>query len=336
MFAEPITVSNNWIRAVLQRAERLGVDTEAELARVGVEPARLNDESARIGIDETVRIWQACAAASGDAHFGLHFGANVRPGTFHIVGYTLMNSTTLQGAFEKLQRYQRLISDGGVLQQVPMREGIWLIYHTRPERMPFCYHQIDAALAAIVSFSRILTSHEFSPLRVCFQRPAPDSVAEYERILGCPVHFDAQFDGVLTTEAALATPLPDADDELCELHERIARRRLAQLERAGSWQEQTREIIARRLADKRLCRRTVAEQLRLSERSLRRKLAEEGTSFQRVLDETRRQHALSLIAERGVGLGAVGERVGFADPSAFYRAFRRWTGTTPGAYRRAG
>lgn len=336
MKAARVTVSTTWIKSILNFAGQQGVDTEAILASLNLDAQLLERAGARFSIDDTVRIWQACAEACGDPCFGLRFGQRIRPGSLHIVGYTLMNSATLGDALERLQRYQRLISDGGMLHRIPSARGIWLVYRPRPERLPFCDHQIDAVMAAVLTLSRVVTGRDLVPLEVSFQRPRLEPVEAYECHFRCPLVTGGQFDGILVSRDLLELPLLEADTELCRLHENHALHRLRLLHSEDSWQSKTEALIEQHLADPAFGRAAAASLLGLSERSLQRKLAEEETSFQELLDRIRQRRAMEYLADSQRSLAEVGEALGFSDISAFYRAFKRWTGRTPGDFRLSG
>ena len=332
MHEKEITVSLNWVKGLLLFAENQGCDKKVLLKKSGL-GFDILDKSLRLTMDQTVNLWGACISETADPFFGLHLGEQVRPSTFHIVGYTLMNSANLSEAFDKLNQYQRLISDGGVFQRVPVAKGVWLIYHPRPGAIPFFYHQIDAVLAAMLTFSRWVTGKVLEPIEVSLKRGAILDAEEYTRVFGVTPNFNADFDGVLMSHETLALPLLEADEELCEVHERHARQRLAELKGVSSLSDQVTLILQRYISGHDADRAFVAEKIGLSEKTLQRKLAEEGVTFQGIYNELRKRLALEYVSDTGIPLTEVALMLGFSDSSAFYRAFKRWTGSTPGDYR---
>lgn len=335
MVDDEITVSLNWVKKIVTFAEQLGCNNFSLLEEAGL-PTDLLDKSIRLTMDETVRLWGACINQAGDPFFGLHLGEQVRPTTLHIVGYTLMNSANLSDAFEKLNHYQRLISDGGVFQRVPVKKGVWVIYHSRPGSLPFFFHQVDAVLTSILSFSNCVTGYSLTPLEVSMKRVLPADCDEYVRVFGVKPSFNSDFDGILISHDILDLPLLEADEELCEIHEQHAKQRLSELQKIRNLSDQVEFILEKHITDPDLGRSFVAKQLGVSEKSLQRKLAEAGQTFQSLHINVRKRLSLGYVSDTTIPLTDIALLLGFSDSSAFYRAFKRWTGSTPGDYRADG
>ncbi|UZE95587.1 AraC family transcriptional regulator [Alkalimarinus alittae] len=332
MHDKEITVSLSWVKGLVTFAEQQGCERATLFKKSGLAIDAL-EKAQRLTMDETVNLWGACISETRDPFFGLHLGEQVRPSTFHIVGYTLMNSASLCEAFDKLNQYQRLISEGGVFQRVPSAKGVWLIYHPRPATIPFFYHQIDAVLTAFLAFSRWVTGKKIQPIEVSLNRVSVDSLDEYKRVFNVTPNFNAEFDGLLMTHDTMSLPLLEADEELREIHERHARQRLIALQKTKTTADQVSMILQTHMADSDAGRLFVAKKIGLNEKGLQRKLAEEGVTFQGLYNEIRKRLALDYVSDTGIPLAEVSIMLGFSDSSAFYRAFKRWTGCTPGNYR---
>ena len=332
MVDDEITVSLNWVKRIVSFAEQLGCKKVSLLEEASL-PLDVLDKSLRLTMDETVRLWGACIRQAGDPFFGLHLGESVRPSTFHIVGYTLMNAANLSEAFEKLNQYQRLISDGGVFQRVPVKKGVWVVCHSRPGALPFFFHQVDAILTSLLSFSNWVSGNALIPIEVSMKRSPPEDISEYIRVFGVRPSFDSDFDGVLISHDVLDLPLLEADQELCEIHEHHAKQRLSELEKNHSLSDRVELIIEKHIAEPDLGRSFVAKQLGMSEKSLQRKLAEKTLTFQSLYVGVRKRLALGYLSDTTIPLTEISILLGFSDSSAFYRAFKRWTGRTPGDYR---
>jgi len=156
----------SWVHTLLGAARRLGVGDAPLLRRAGIAPAELQQD--RWPIDYITRLWRAAAELTGDPSFGLHAGAHVGPGSFNVVSFILQSSATLRDALGVLQKYQRLISDGGRFQLLPGAQESWLVYHPCQGELAFSPHQIEAVLAATVSFTHWIAQSTRPPLLARF------------------------------------------------------------------------------------------------------------------------------------------------------------------------
>lgn len=328
------TVSMGWVGTVLVAAERQGVARGALLAQAGIAPEELAAE--RWPIDHITRLWRAAVHCTQDAGFGLKAGAGVGPASFNVVSYLLQSAPTLRAALALVQKYQRLISDGGRFQTITGPEACWVVYHPRQGALAFSPHQIEAVLAAVVVFARWVTGSALRPQRVQLSQARIGPLAGYREVFQCPVDFEQAFSGVLLANAQLDAPLPQANAQLAQAHHQQAAARLATLSRQDGLEQTLRMWIASQLQGQAPARAQAARALGLSERTLARRMRAEGLSYSALLDGVRRDAALQAVAQTTRALSDIALALGYAEPSVFTRAFRRWTGATPGHWRSRG
>lgn len=323
----------SWVNTVLDAAQRQGLERAPLLAAAGISEAELNRQ--RWPIDHITRLWRAAAALAQDPGFGLKAGALVRPASFNVVSYILQSAPTLREAFGVLQQFQRLISDGGRFQMIAGETASWVVYHPRQGTLAFSPHQLEAVLAAVLSFTRWVTGTAAVPQRVQFSQSALGPLAGYAAVFQCPVEFEQAFSGLLLDNALLDTPLPQADAQLASVHRQYATERLAALSDNASFADGLRTWLAAQLGGTLPTRAQTAQAFGLSPRSLARQLHAEGKSYTALLDEARRAHACEAVGRSVRSFVDIAQSLGFAEASTFNRAFRRWTGSTPGAWRSA-
>lgn len=326
------TVAIGWVLAIVAAALRAGASADQLLAEAGLSQLP-SDPLARVPLDGVVRLWRAAVGQTGDCSFGLHMGEQVEPGSFNVVAYTLLSSHSLREAIGHMQRFQRLISDGARLQLVEQNGFAWLVYHPVEATLPFSPQQVEAVLACAVRLGKWIAGSGFSPQRVCLTHQPIGSITEYRRVLDGEPEFGAAFNALGLPSESIDKPLPARNPELCQLHESLARRHLSSLEQSISWKQRVSTVLRHMLAQGTTQKEQVAAVLGLSPRALQNRLAEEGCSFVQILDQVRHQLALDYIADPLLTLGQIAVLLNFSDASAFYRAFRRWTGAVPGEYR---
>jgi len=327
------SVSISWVNTVLATAQQQGVAREALLARAGIAAHELGAE--RWPIDHITRLWCAAARCTQDASFGLKVGAGAGPASFNVVSFLLQSAPTLREAFPLLQQCQSLISDGGRFQTIAGADSCWVVYHPSQGELAFSPHQIEAVLAAVVVFTRWITGTSLRPLAVQFSQARLGPLATYREVFRCPVSFEQAFSGVLISNALLDAPLPQADAQLAQVLHEHARERLAALSARTELGQALRTWVAAQLQTHLPTRAQAARVLGLTERTLARRLQAQGSSFSAVLDEARREVALQALAHTQRPLAEIGQALGYAEPSVFNRAVRRWTGSTPAAWRLA-
>ena len=172
------------------------------------------------------------------------------------------------------------------------------------------------------------------PARVQFSQPRLGPVQGYQTVFNCPVEFEQAFSGVLVENTVLDQPLPQADPQLAQVHERYTSARLKALTMNSASVAELQRWLAARVGPVLPRRADAAEVLGISERTLARRLRDQGHTFDGLLDEVRRQKALQAVAETSAALPEIAESLGFAEVSTFYRAFKRWTGSPPVRWRK--
>ncbi|WP_447748503.1 AraC family transcriptional regulator [Pseudomonas nicosulfuronedens] len=321
----------SWVNTVLGAAQRQGVARDKLLRAAAIAPAELEQE--RWPVDHITRLWRAAAQLTGDPGFGLKAGALVGPASFNVVSYLLQSAPTLREAIAVVQKYQRLISDGGRLQMIPGAHTSWLVYHPCQDRLPFSPQQIEAVLAAVVAFAHWNTGSFQPPLKVQFSHTRIGPMGGYHSVFQCPVEFDQAFSGILLDNALLDAPLPQADAQLARVHQQHAAARLSALSPASELVDDLRRWIDSQLYGQPPTRDRAAQALGLTPRTLARRMREQQLDFSTLLDQARRDAALHAVMYSSQALADIGQGLGFAEPSTFWRAFKRWTGATPAQWR---
>jgi AraC-like DNA-binding protein len=327
------TSSVRVLRAVAAALAHEGGDVAAFLAEVGIAPEVVADDEARMPFEQLERAWDLVPRFSSDDAFGLHLAERTSPGAFDVLDYVARSCANLREAFERLVRFQRLLHDVVAVTLEPHGDQVWVVHRVAVDPAGVPRHAAEAAVASWLVRARSFANADVRPLVVRFQHAAPVDVAEHARILRCPVEFSSETNVVVVAQKDLELPIVTADSGLRTLLDKHAELILAKLPRQGLV-SQVRAALTEELPRGSPDLGAVAKRLGTSTRSLQRRLADEGTRFDDLLDDLRRELAFRYLAEPGVTLGEIAFLLGYSDPSAFNRAFRRWAGCTPQAHRR--
>jgi len=319
---------------IVKALEMDGLDCRAMFSQLGLDFDALDDQDARFPQDSMTRLWQRAVELSGNPAIGLNMGKVARPASFHVVGYALMSSRTLIEGFQRLVRYQRIIAEGADLSIRQLDDSYGLILTVHGDHIPPTRQSAEASLACALSLCNWLTGRTLRPVKVLFQGDEPLDLAPYRQAFPAPLIFGAPYDALIFERADMEAPLPTANEAMALLHDRFAGEYLARFSESRVTHK-ARQVLCRLLPQGEPKRDLVAQALHLSQRTLQRRLQEEGTSFQSLLDDTRRELAEQYLAQPTMTLLQIAYLLGFADPSNFFRAFRRWFNVTPGEYRAA-
>lgn len=332
----PPTIASGAVRKLLDGARAHGLDIERLCADAGTRPDVADDPDARLPLPLLHALWEAVAARRPQPDLALEGARHYRPGDYGLVGFVAASSATLGDGLDAVVRYARLWTDSPVMRWTAPGE---VDVETRPamaDRLGLRL-TIEAALAELLHGARVLTGQPaLAPARVRVGHPPPATTAAHDAFFAVAVEFGAPRTALTFATDQLATPLPGHDSQLGAFLRTLARDGLARRAPPDDLLGQVRAQIAERLARALPDAATVAGALAMSERTLRRRLDDAGTSFRAELDAVRAELATSYVRDRRLPLSEVAFLLGFAEQSAFNRAFRRWTGQTPSAARARG
>jgi AraC-like DNA-binding protein len=326
------TTSASWALGIVKSMEMDGIDCQALFRELGLNYGALEDPDARFAQDSMTRLWQRAVELSGNPAIGLNMARVVRPASLSVAGYAAMSSRTLKDGFERMVRYQRIIADAADITLSLTDEGYELKVTVHGDHLPAVRQSAEASLAFALAFCSWLTGRPLNPRRVLIQGEQPKNVEPYKRTFRGPITFSARHDSLIFERADFEATLPTANDAMAQLHDRFAGEFLARFS-GNRVTHQARQVLCRLLPQGEPKREVVAQTMHLSQRTLQRRLQEEGTTFQTLLDDTRRELAEQYLAQPQMTLLEIAYLLGFADPSNFFRAFRRWFDETPGEYR---
>ena len=332
------SVSVAYLQGLLDYLERHGVASAALLERAQLSPQLLAQRDQRIAASTYLELLGLGVQLSGDDCLGLHLGEAVRPGYYGVLGYLIMSCATLADALHRQARYATLVGNLGRvdLADEPPREGLEpQVAHSWQPLLAQQQRQLsEETLAAWVTFGHWISGLDVPPSEVRFQHAAPADTREHQRIFRCPVLFDQADNALVFPKRLLSTPLGQADAQVRLMLDAYADRLLGEIQQGHSVLDRARLELARQLPEAGAELGLIAARLALSPRTLQRRLREAGLSFNQLVDETRQQLVLHYLRDPALELAEIAFLVGFSEPGSLARAFRRWTGQSPGEYRR--
>jgi AraC-like DNA-binding protein len=324
--AEVRTVPAGYVAAAVRAADRHGLDATPALAAAGIPRSLLGDPRARFTAAQTADLTRALWLLFDDEMFGLG-RAPVPRGTFRLLSYAVIHAPDLRSV------YERVIGFGPALAGIPPFSIQCAGGHAR---LAADVHGVRDPGHLVTDFLLVLT-HRFSGwlvgqrlrlVAVELPRPAAGDRVEYDRMFGAPLRFDAPAAALVFEDRLLSLPIVRSEADLDEYLRHSPADALARRDYGTTLADQVRTILERARPT---TSTEIAARLSISPQHLRRRLRDEGTSLGAIRAELQRDAAITALA-RGDAVDAVSARLGFSEPSAFRRAFKRWTGSTPAAY----
>jgi AraC-like DNA-binding protein len=321
-----MAVSIILLRAVVEAVEAARVTREDFLARGGFDASRLEEIDGRLELSEYDALVEIALELTSDPALGLHMGSAATSSTYNLTAHLVAHSNTLREGLETLARYHRLLADrrAFVIEEGPRTVTLKYELGTGPIRC-----RRFRAEAGVTGFYRMVRyfDRQAHPVRVAFEHPAPPYREEYARTFDGIVEFEQSFTGLVIGREAMDATQLNRDDEFHATLRAQAAKRVARLESALTYAEKVRECVAK--APHRRDMSAVARALGMSSRSLRRRLTEEGAVYNDVVEQARASLATQLLIDERKTIQEVAQQLCYSDASAFSRAFKRWTGSTP-------
>lgn len=324
-------VPTAWARVAatfVRAAELEGLRRATLLARSGLDERALADPDARVLLRDLYALLEACAAL-GDELVHLRMTRRMEVASLDALAFLVMTSPTFGEGLRAMLRYQRVFSEGDRYELLDETDGARVLYvpcdATRPA------HRLMAEMFALdlIGNGARLVGAPLEGVRVLFAHGAPRDRDAHAALLGMEASFDAPAHAIVIPSRVLALPIASGGPEaMAAFFARHLEERLRALppETVGA-----RTITALlRGGDADLA--TLASRLSMSPRTLQRRLADEGVSLRALAEDARRARASSLL-EGGASIAETAYTLGYSEPSAFHRAFRRWTGQTPEQFR---
>lgn len=335
LFDHANRVAGSYLQPLLEAAAQRGVSARALEQAAGLAAGTLEPLPEFLPADDYVRLLDSGATLANDPHFGLHVGQCVKLGTYTVYGLILLSCRDFGQVFEQTMRYEQLAHDLG-RSSITIEDDIasysWHSNYSSAQR-----HLVDSVFSGIRVFSNWLAGITLpaNELRLTHDGGPPELREEYARVLGDMPVFGAEANVASFNAAMLNWPVPNADVSLYPVLRQHAEQLLRQrgASQPPAITQQVHAAIVANLAHGQVRLASIADELKLSPRTLQRKLSEAGATFQQVLDQARFALAKDYLRRPELSLIDIAFLLGYQEQSAFNHAFKEWAGVNPGAYR---
>ena len=320
---------------LLEAITARGGDPDQILRKFEIDRSAFSEPEGFIPSSIFAGILEAAAQATADDCFGLHLGENYNPRNIGPLVYVVLNSPTIRAGIENFERYLQVYNEAakwfftwegnrGYIRYLLTDLGINSLRHSNEHGMTIAFNML-----------RMMVGSHWAPKEVQFAHEAPKQTSEHLRIFHAPVSFGCKTNAIVIDRQFVEREVPAADQRLYQILKRYLDQVLSEMPREDNLLASVHRATAETMRDGDLKLARVAKQMAMSARTLQRQLKERGVDFKQLTDETRRRFAINYLKERKHTLTEVAFLLGYSEVSAFNRAFKRWTGSTPLEYRRS-
>ena len=325
-------ITSLFVRKVIAAAG-VGAAESTLLREVGLETDDTDVKTMVVDTDYYALLERIAAVLDDATSFPLRVGASMRCDDYGAFGLAWKTAPTLRGSMERAARYARLLTSVAGYEVRDHADGAYFLLHRNGPRTLGLRLSNEATLASALSIMREVSPDPVVPLEVHCRHAAPKSVASHEAFFGCPVIFGSDLDGLLISDETLTRTNRLGDPAIAQFLKPHLDSELAAVSSQTSFKQTLLRRISDRLSEGPPRAADIAREMGMSERTLYRRLAADGTSFQGILEQARRHLAEGLLVQSDHSIAEIAFLTGYSEQSAFSRAFKRWVDQTPAAFR---
>ena len=321
-----------FVLPIAQALRLSGIDAMEVIESAGIDPSGVINPDRRVPAAAMQKLMRHCVELTGDEAFGLLAAEQLQPQVLHGLGLAWLASDSVYDGLKRTVRFGQLMSTGAVLRLEEEGEFAHLIIDRAADVENLPHATRDFGVGIILRMCRLTLGEFIAPVKIEFERPTPDDPARFEYMLSAPVSFECETTRLTFYLPDILEPLATGDPALARVNDAQTQGYLDSFLAQSTSREVVGKIVEK-LPDGPPNQQQIADALNVSNRTLQRKLKNEGTSFLDLLQDTRMQLARKYLQQPTRSVVETSYLLGFSEPSTFSRAFKRWTGQAPADYR---
>ena len=316
-------------RLAYERGRKEGVDVEALLRQAHLTPREIRNKDISLSVQNQIKFVELVATAISDPLLGFHLAYSYDLREIGLLYYVIASAETLLGSLLRVARYSDVANEGVDL-EVKKGDVLRLRLHYSGVARHSDVHQIEFWMASVVRICRKVIGTNFKPIEIRIMHDRREQVPEMEKLIGCAVRTGANVDEIVFSRGSGEYPIVTSDPYLDQICVRLCDETLARLgKKTSPLKVKVENAIAVLLPHGEMHFDAVATELGMSGRTLARRLASEGHSFSKILDDLRLALARRYLAESDMSISEIAWLLGYSEVASFTHAFHRWSGTNP-------
>ncbi len=312
---------------------KYGIDPQPIFENFGLQEEELQDSNKRCHAYIEIALWHHAQNIIKEPCLGLSAGRDTwHPSQMGTLGYAWLASSSLERAFHRLSRFHHIVTNAYEI-ETRKTNSLYTILIQYSSHNPAFQARSESIMAALLCMSRMNFGHSLPVQAVTFVHSEPQQVQKYLDVFGCRPVFNAPEDSISFALEDVTRRLPAADHLFAEMMDQSIIQALNKLQ-PDNIVSQVKAVIIEQLSCGKVTEEDIAGQLNMSKRKLQLKLAEENVRFKGLLDDIRSDMAKDYLRGNNHCLSEIAFLLGFSEVSSFSRAFKRWSGVSPGQYQK--
>ncbi len=325
-----------FVRNAVMTVVRQGADLEKFCQELGVTPQALEQTDGKATLEQCVKVWEIAIRHTNDSYLGLHMGEATSPGLAGIVGYLAESSPDMVTAYRHVQQFNQIITNATQFSFEIKGEEFY--YYIEPVKAWYLRSEdsarqvVEHSMATSVHIAKMLTGKAIFPLRVQLRFARPQDTREYLRVFKCEPLFNQDVNCIVYRLRDMQLPVIGHNPVLNRFFKELLEKEIIKTKQQESFASEVRRAILQNFDGVLPQLNDIVQYLHVSPRTLQRKLKEEDTSFQQIFDSVKLELATGMLKNPDLTVNEIAYKLGYAEPSVFRRAFKKWTGMSPTAY----
>lgn len=334
MESQYVNLTASILPGLVAIANRSSLSVDVLLEKAGLTKEQINDPKSQLSLAQFDNVLEVMKDASKDPALGLHHGLTLQLNSLQVLGTLLATSSTLKQVFDHYSRYKDLVSPHIAFALEQSGNETHIIYIDRLENSNKAIYS-EIAMTSLLSIARSLSSRDQFMINAAhFRHPEPSYTEEYKRIFKAPLFFNSKQTKLVVNTKVLEQPLLGALPEANRKIEMDARTQLMQLHQSQKVSRQIINYLEENLGQTSISIQDVADHLKMTPRTLQRRLRDEDTSYVLLREKVRFRFAQNYLKDDAMNMDSIAALLGFSESTNFYHAFKRWSGVSPGEFRK--
>jgi len=336
---EDYSLISGWMISIWRAMELSGLDFELACKDLKIDSSAFANPESRTASKNTIKILDYCNDKLNRHDFSLVVAEQFHPNIFHALGYAMMSSQSLQSALKYIVQFKKVVSNTCTLNVIECGDDLVfsmnICRYKKSNDLVLSYIAVELFIATIVKFSRELTGSNLNPKHIFFSFPKPEwDVGFLDQYFKCDVEFDALNTAIIFDLTQAQNIVMTSNPLITQMHEKMLENFMSRIDK-DDLQHVVKSKIFELLPLGSPSQKVVAESLGFSLRNMQRKLCKQGTSYKKILDQTRKDLTFGYMEQLHLTYTEISYLVGFSCTANFNRVFKQWTGMTPSAYRKS-